>query len=190
MYAINSMMDEIPLDRITVSLIITVNGEIVKTIGDVWSNVSSLRIFSKSGMNKDTIIDGDQDILDKLYRKANQSDKRKMLDATKQCGQIAGLRTTRQNDMKDLLTDLLYGRSGTGVTLLHTFDNMEEQRRVLKKFRTDILATPITRLRDLAVGLEIEPLLKITFSDDKKTCTVTPESFSDVRFELMNHCVS
>lgn len=180
----NSVDVEVGIDsRITMQMI-SVHNTISMNLKTIWEGVVSLRLMSCSGFNKDITIDGRQQTFDLILSKFGEGQINLVKSMLERSGQLAGIKCSRQVEMRDMIADLLFSRKDSYVTLHQLFFTMKEQRMNLRKFRTDILFCPVNRYSQLDSGLNVSTLMKVTKTDTQ--ISLRPDGFEFAEFQIRN----
>lgn len=175
---------ELGLDNRIIMQLITVNNAISTNLKCIWEGVVSLRLLSYSGFNKDVTIDGRQQTLDTMIGKFSDGELHLLREDINRAGQLSGIKAPRQAEMRDMISDLIFSRKDSYVTLHQLFHTTNVQRAVLRKFRTDILFCPSDRYRELDAGLNVNTLVTITKTGEN--LSMKPRGFKDGEFQLRN----
>nr|QYW05784.1 MAG: VP6 [Reoviridae sp.] len=181
----SSSGSEIGIDNRIILQLIAVNNGISSKLGQIWEGVVTLRFISCSGSNKDMTIDGRQQILNNVLSKFSNNEMQVLIPEFEKSGQLAGIRSPRQVDAKDMIADMLFSRKDTSATLHDLFYTMQRQRAVLREFRTDILFCPVERYRELEVGWTFKILGDVSLTP-KNWTRVTPVRFESCEFIIKN----
>nr|QYW05775.1 MAG: VP6 [Reoviridae sp.] len=176
---------EIGIDNRIVLQMIAVNNGISAQLGQIWEGTVTLRFISCSGFNKDMTIDGRQQILNNILSKFSSIEMQVLIPEFEKSGQLAGIRSPRQVDTRDMIADMLFSRKDSSATLHDLFYTMQKQRCVLREFRTDILFCPVERYRELEVGWTFKILATVSNSGRDRT-VITPTRFERCDFVIKN----
>lgn len=180
----NTIDVEVGIDSRIILQAISVHNVISIKLKEIWEGVVGLRFISASGSNKDVTIDGKQQILDQMIAKFTDGELKTLSSSFERAGQLAGIKSVRQVEMRDMIADLLFSRKDSYVTLHQLFHTMKKQRHVLREFRTDILFCPVDRYRELDSGFNLRVLVKVDKQDDK--IILKPKGFDYAEFVIRN----
>nr|QYW05765.1 MAG: VP6 [Reoviridae sp.] len=181
----NSTGIEIGLDNRIVLQMITANNGVCAKLSQIWEGTVTLRFISCSGFNKDMTIDGRQQVLNNILSKFSSMEMQMLIPEFEKSGQLAGIRSPRQVDARDMIADMLFARKDSSVTLYDLFYTMQKQRCVLREFRTDILFCSVERFQELEVGWTFKILPDVSTANRTRT-TIKPLQFERCDFIIKN----
>nr|QYW05792.1 MAG: VP6 [Reoviridae sp.] len=176
---------EVGLDSRIILQMITTNNGISAKMGQIWEGTVTLRFISCSGFNKDMTIDGRQQVLNNILSKFSSMEMQILIPEFEKSGQLAGIRSPRQVDAKDMVADMLFSRKDSSATLHDLFYTMQKQRCVLREFRTDILFCSVERYCELEVGWMFRILADVSNTGKNRT-VVKPVQFERCDFIIKN----
>nr|AWA82242.1 hypothetical protein [Eccles virus] len=180
--------NEVPLDGRIILQMIAVHNAISNNLHKVWETTVAMRFISQSGANKDVTIDGKQTVLDDFLAKFTEGEMMNLAPEFERSSQLAGIKSPRQVEMRDMIGDMLFSRKDSAATLHELFYSMCKQRSVLKEFRTDILFCPVDRYCELDSGFRVKALANVSTSSSNgvDNTIITPKGFDNCEFELRN----